>query len=151
VAEPQAYALPGGIALLALAYLHWRRGAAGQKLGLEIGALALLLGTSLLQALSAWDVSAGRLDYATFLLLEGVLVLGIGAVLRWKRTFFAAAAAIVAATGALLADPLQSLNTWYLMAIIGIAMITLVVLLEQRRQQIPLWIDEVRLHLEAWS
>jgi len=42
-------------------------------------------------------------------------------------------------------------NTWYLIASIGCAMIGLVIFLEQRRQQIPLWIDDVRLRLDAWD
>ena len=43
------------------------------------------------------------------------------------------------------------MNTWYLMALIGFVMIGLVTFLEQRRQQIPLWIDEVRQRLEKWD
>jgi hypothetical protein len=151
VAEAQAYAVPPALSLLLLAYLEWRRGAARTKTLLESVGIAVLLGTTLVQGCGGLGVDGGRYSYATALLLESVAVFGLGAALRWKRTFFAACAAMVAAVCLLLADPMRSMNTWYLMAIIGGAMIGIVVFLEQRRQQIPLWIDEVRLRLETWD
>jgi hypothetical protein len=51
----------------------------------------------------------------------------------------------------LLADPLRAMNTWYLVAVIGLAMIAAVVLIEQRRQRILFWLNEWRLRLEAWE
>jgi hypothetical protein len=151
VTQPQAFALPLGLTLLIAAYLEWRRGAAGAKAMLEIAALVVLLGTTLVQGCGGLGVGADRYNYDTFLLLESVAVFGLGALLRWKRTFVAACGALVADVFILLADPLRAMNTWYLMATIGCAMIVLVIFLEQRRQQIPLWIDEVRLRLEAWD
>lgn len=151
VGEPQTFALPLGLTLLLAAYLEWRRGAARARTVLEIAALLIILGTTLVQGCGGLGVGSARFGYDTFLLLESVAVFGLGAVLRWKRTFFAACAAIVADVVILLADPLRAMGTWYLMAIIGCAMIGLVVFLEQRRQQIPLWIDEVRVRLESWD
>jgi hypothetical protein len=58
---------------------------------------------------------------------------------------------MVADVCVLLIDPLRSVNIWFLVLAIGIAMIGLVIFLEQRRQQIPLWIDEVRLQLDRWE
>jgi len=151
VTAPQAFALPVGLSLLVLAYLEWRRGAVGTKVLLEIAAVTVLLGTTLLQGCGGLGVGGNRYNYDTFLLLESVAIFGLGALLRWKRTFFAASGALVLDVGILLVDPVRAMNTWYLMAIIGCAMIGLVVFLEQRRQQIPLWIDEVRERLELWN
>jgi hypothetical protein len=152
VGQPQAFVLPAGLYLLVIAYLEWRRGTgAGLKMVLEAAALLLLLSTSLLQSLGYLDAGAGRYACEVFLLFESVALVGLGAVLHWKRTFFAGSAALVADIVIMLADPLRAMNTWYLMAIVGCAMIALVVFIEQRRQRIPLWIDEWRLRLETWD
>ncbi|MBA2448062.1 MAG: hypothetical protein H0V51_08555 [Chloroflexi bacterium] len=152
VEQLQAFALPAGAYLLTLAYLEWRRGTGGRvKATLEIGGLTLLLGTSLLQAVGFLGAGFDRYAYDTFLLLESVALLGLGAVLRWRRTFFGASLALVADVLILLSDPLRAVNTWYLVAIIGLAMIGVVVFVEQRRQQIPLWLDAWRQRLESWD
>ncbi len=151
VSQPQAFALALGASLLLVAYLEWRRGADTAKGLLELAAIAVILGTTLVQGCGGLGVGNDRYSYDTFLLLESVAVFGLGAVLHWKRLFFAACGALVVDVCILLVDPVRSMQAWYLVAIIGFAMIALVVFLEQRRQQIPLWIDEVRLRLDAWD
>ncbi len=152
VTQPQAFAIPAGIAMYLLAYREWRQGDKPElKHLLEIGALAALLGTSLLQALGQFDAVGSRLPYEVILLLEGVAILAYGAALRWTNTFFAGGAAIVAGTLIVMAGPLSDLSVVYLILLIGCAMIAAVVFLEQRRREIPLWIDEVRVRLETWS
>ncbi len=151
VAQPQAFSLVLGLSLLLAAYLEWRRGATTSKALLELAAIGAVLGTTLVQGCGGLGAGDDRFSYDTFLLLESVVVFGLASALRWKRLFFAACGALVADTGILLVDPLRSMPAWYLMAAIGFAMIGLVVFLEQRRQQIPLWIDEVRLHLDTWG
>jgi hypothetical protein len=39
----------------------------------------------------------------------------------------------------------------YIAAIIGFTMIALVIFIEQRRQQIPVWLGEWRARLEEWD
>lgn len=152
VGQPQAFVLPAGLYLLAIAYLEWRRGSgSGIKPKLEASALSLLLGTSLLQAVGFLGDGLDRYVYDTFLLLESVALLGLGSVLRWKRTFFAGGFCLVVDVCILLADPLRAVNTWYLVAMLGLAMIGTVVFIEQRRQQIPVWADEWRQRLETWE
>jgi hypothetical protein len=151
VSQLQAFALPLGLSLLLAAYLEWRRGAMTVKAVLEIGAIVVLLGTTLVQGFGGFGAGDGRFAYDTFLLLESAAVLGLGAVLHWKRLFFAACCGVVADVGILLTDPVRSMPAWYLMALIGFAMIGVVMVLEQRRQRIPLWIDEVRERLDAWD
>ncbi len=43
------------------------------------------------------------------------------------------------------------MNTWYLIAIVGFTMIALVIVIEQRRQQIPIWLGAWRTRLEEWD
>jgi hypothetical protein len=152
VTQPAAFLYPSGAALFVLAYVeeHHHEGS-GIKHGFEIAALIAVAGTALLQALGQLGATGNHLAYATVLLLVATALLGIGAALRWTRTFFTASASLVTSVLILVADPLQSLNIVYLVLLIGCAMIGLVVFLEQRRQQIPLWLDDVRLRLETWS
>jgi hypothetical protein len=152
VGQAQAYILPIGLYLLAVAYCEWRWGGGGrQKPLLEVGGVALLLGVSLLQALGYLGDGVDRYAYATVLLGQGVALLGLGAVLHWRRTFFAGALALVADVAILLADPLRAINTWYLVAVVGLAMIALVIFVERQRQRIPVWLGEWRQRLETWD
>jgi hypothetical protein len=152
VGQPQAFALPAGAYLLMIAYLEWRRGASKTvKRLLELAALALLLGVSLLQAVGFIGDGHDRYVYDTFLLLESAVILALGAVLRWRYTFFLGAVALVADVIILLADPLRALNTWYLVALIGLMLIGAVIWIERQRQQIPLWLEAWRVRLEHWD
>jgi len=92
-----------------------------------------------------------HVSYEVILVLEGAAILIAGALLRWTNTFFAGGAAIVVGTLIVMAGPLSNLSVVYLILLIGCAMIGAVVFLEQRRREIPLWIDEVRVKLETWS
>ena len=110
VSQPQAFALPAGIALGILAFLQWRQEVtSGIRTLLEVAALALVLGTTLLQAVGVLGGAAGNhYAYVTLLLLEGTAVFFLGAALHWKRTFFSAGASVVASIFILLADPLRN-------------------------------------------
>jgi len=152
VGQPQAFVLPAGLYLLAIAYLEFRRGTDHRiKAVLEVTALIMLLGVSLIQSVGFLGAGIDRYAYATFLLLESVGVFGLGAALHWRRSFLAGALVLVIDVLILLADPLRAMNTWYLVAVIGLAMIAAVVLIEQRRQRIPFWLHEWRLRLETWD
>jgi hypothetical protein len=152
VGQPQAFAVPAGLYLMSVAFLEWRHGVGTPfKFIVEIGGLTILLGVSLVQAVGFVGAGVDRYAYDTLLLVEGVAVLSIGATLHWRRSFFCGAIAVVLDVLILLADPLRSLNTWYLVAIIGLAMISAVVFIEQRRQRIPFWLNTWRQRLEAWD
>ena len=143
VGQPQAFVLPTGLYLLAIAYLEWRRGTdARLKAVLELAGLTLLLGISLVQTLGFLDAGIDRHLYASFLLVESVAVFATGAVLHWRRSFVAGMLALLVDVAILLADPLSALNTWYLAAVVGIAMIGVVIFIEQRRKQIPFWLHD---------
>jgi hypothetical protein len=152
VGQMQAFALPVGLYLLGVAYLEWRRGTLRLvKRLLEVGGLIVLLGISLIQAVGFLGNGYERYAYDTFLLLESALLLGLGAVLRWRYTFFLAALALIADLGILLVDPLKALNTWYLVALIGLTLIGGVIWIERQRQKIPTWIEGLRARLEQWD
>ena len=152
VDQVQAFVLPAGLTLLAIAYLEWRRHAGAMlKHAAEDAALALLLGVSLVQALGFFGSGLDRYTYDGFLLLESAAIFGLGAVLHWRRPFFAGATVLVVDVGILLADPIRAMNTWYLVAAVGLVMIVGVILVEQRRQQIPLWLEGWRARLELWD
>jgi hypothetical protein len=129
VGQPQAFAQPGGAYLLIVAYWEWRRGTARTvKRLLEAAALVLLLGVSLLQSLGFMGDGQDRYLYDTFLLVESAGLLALGAVLRWRYTFFLAAVALVA-------DVLIGIVIW----------------IERQRQQSPLWVEAWRARLEQWD
>jgi hypothetical protein len=152
ITQLQAYTAPIGVTLLVLAAIEWRRSpGSSAKVALEVGALVLLSGTALWQALGGMAAPGDHYAYATLVLFEGVALFGLGALVHWKRTFFAAGSTIVVDVFILLAHPMHTLSTWYLVGLVGCLMVGLVVFLEQRRQQIPLWLDQVRLRLEAWD
>jgi hypothetical protein len=152
VGQLQAFTLPAGLYVLAIAYLEWRRGSGARiKALLEVAGLMLVLGTALAQAAGVLDAGAGRYVYDVVLLFESLALFALGAVLRWRKTFFASILALVADVFIVLADPIRAMNTWYLLALVGFTMLGVVVFIEQRRQRIPLWINDWRLRLEAWD
>jgi hypothetical protein len=152
VGQPQAFTLPAGLYLLAIAYLEWRRGSGARiKALLEVAGLMLVLGTALAQAAGLLDAGAGRYVYDVVLLFESLALFALGAVLRWRKIFFASILALVADVFIVLADPIRAMNTWYLLALVGFTMLGVVVFIEQRRQRIPVWVNDWRLRLEAWD
>jgi hypothetical protein len=152
VGQPQAFVLPAGIYLLVVAYLEWRRGSPAKvKNVLETAALIVLLGTTLLQGVGLLGAGGERYTYDAILLFESLAVIGLGMALHWKRPFFGGSAVMVADVLIMLANPVRSMNTWYLVALIGFLMIGLVLFIEQRRRDIPLWVEQWRHQLEAWA
>jgi hypothetical protein len=152
VGQPQAFVIPAGLYLMVVAVLEWRRGTGSRfKAVVESGGLTILLGGSLVLAMGYADAGVDRFVWDTLLLVEGVAVLALGASLHWRRSFFCGGLAMFVAVLILLADPLRGLNTWYLVAIIGLLMISAVVFLEQRRQRIPFWLNTWRQRLEVWD
>jgi hypothetical protein len=161
IGQPQAFVLPVGVYLLVLAYLEWRRGTGGGiKATLELAALSLLLTVSTIQSLGYLQGAIGsylpdgivtRHVYGIFMLIEATMLFGLGAVLRWRRTFLGGAIGVVLAVAILLVDQARSLHAMYIAAIIGFTMIALVIFIEQRRQQIPVWLGEWRARLEEWD
>jgi cell division protein FtsW (lipid II flippase) len=96
-------------------------------------------------------VGEDRYSYVAVLLVQSLGVFGFGAIVHWRKAFFAGIAGIVVGISVLLEEPMRSMNTWYLVLIVGILMLIVVGFIEQRRREIPLWIGEWRHRLESWS
>jgi hypothetical protein len=115
VSQTQAYALPIGFYAALLAWVEWRTGDRSRlKSPFEIAALLVLIGTTTLQGMGFAHVGIDRYAYDVTMIVEGLVVLGAGALLHWWRSLFAGAAAIVVAVLILLAEPLAAVNAWYL-------------------------------------
>lgn len=148
----QVYTLPLGGVLFTLAVIRRHTHDSSRGL-LEIAAMLLLLGTTMLQALGRLDAGENRLTYDALLLAESSVCWACGALLHWKRTFFAANAAIVGSAAIWLAYAFDRTNLSGLSVtfLTGCVLIGAAIALERCRERIPLWIDDVRLRLERWS
>jgi hypothetical protein len=152
VTEPQAFAFPAGIYLLAIAFNEWRRGTREDvRHLLEIAGVVLLLGTTALQSLGIPATDVDRYEYALLLLLQSLAVFGLSAIVHWRNAFFAGIAGTVISVGVFLEQPVRSMNTWYLVLAIGIVMLIIVGFIERRRREIPFWIEDWRKRMESWT
>ncbi len=151
VDEPQLFALPAGLYLLAIARLERRRGAGAATLALEWGGVALLLAVPLAQAIGALEAERSVETYRRLLFAEGLAVLAGAAVLRWKRPFFAALVAFVADIILLLIEPVQHVNQWIVFGAIGVLMIALGLAAERSRTRVIAAAAGMRTRLEQWS
>ncbi|MFN8522705.1 MAG: hypothetical protein U0821_06305 [Chloroflexota bacterium] len=152
VGQPQMYAAPVGLYVLGIAFTEWRGGAPIRiKRVLEDTGLAVLLVISLVQAVGYLGSGLDRYPYDAFLLVESAILVSAGAALRWRDTFFAGAVAMVVDMGILLIDPLRALDTWYLVALVGLVLIGGVIWIERQRQRIPAIVAAWQARLERWE
>jgi len=148
--QPQWYAVPAGMYLLALAEglrrFQMRRGLAQI---IEVGAAVVLLGTLLSQSLRAAGLASQ--GYAAWLCVESLLLLGYGALRRLRAPFFGGALFFVIGVLWLSVDPLLAANKWVLLGILGLLLVGVYVLLERRQEQLVgagrAWVDRLR----GWS
>jgi hypothetical protein len=152
VSEPQAFALPAGIYFLGIAFNEWRRGTGGDiRHMLEIAGVTLILGTSAIQSLGMLGAGEERYEYALLLMVQALGIFGLSAIVHWRIAFFAGISGTVVSIAVFLEQPLRSMNTWYLVLIIGVIMLIVVGFIERRRQEIPVWFGDWRKRLESWS
>ena len=110
-----------------------------------------MLGTSLLQALGILADRTPSSVYDLIIIGEGDLLLALGASLRWKRTLTAAAVALGIDAILIAIKPLRALNTWYVVAIVGLALIGTVIVIEKKRQGIVTLVGRWRRVQETWE
>jgi hypothetical protein len=133
--EPQWYVIPAGLYLLALAEgLRRFQGQRQVSQIIEAGAALLLLGTTLGQSLR--ETGATSTTYALWLCGESLLVVGYGVVRKLRVPFFGGIAFFLIGVTWLSIDPLQALNQWVLLGIVGLLLVGAYVLLERRQEQL---------------
>ncbi len=152
VTQPQLFVLPVGVYLLGLAWAE-RRIAPRRAVGklLEVTGLLLLLGTSLPQALGFAANGVPASAYDLMVLAEGLVLLWVGDTLRWKDTLTAGALALGADALLIVAQPLRAIDTWYAMAIAGLAIIGFVIAVEKKRQGLATLFGQWRRVRETWD
>lgn len=152
VTQPQFFVGPVGLYLLGVAFAE-RRLAPRQAVRktLEITGLLLLLGTSLLQALGYATAGLPVAAYDLVVLVEGLILLWVGDTLRWKDTLLAGALALIADALLIFAHPLRAVNTWYAVAVAGLAIIAFVIVVEKKRQSFAKLFGQWRQMRETWD
>lgn len=150
--QPQYFAAPVALYLLAVAHLERRRLGRALTTPLLAVGLALLLGTSLLQGVGQLGASVDeRYIYGFVLFAESLLTFAWGAAQRVRLTFFAGVAAAVAAVVVMLLEPLAAMGRLLLLAVVGAALLAAAAFLERKRNAVILWAREWLARLEAWD
>jgi len=154
VTQPQFFVAPAGLYLLGLAFAERRvapRKAQTTAKLLEITGLLLILGTSLLQAAGYATAGLPAPVYDLVVLAEGLILLWLGDMLRWKDTSTAGALALIADALLIFAHPLRAVNTWYAVALAGLAIIFFVIVVEKKRQSFAKLFGQWRRMRETWD
>jgi hypothetical protein len=158
VSQPQLYAIPAGLYLVAIGVLERRRGSRPFALYIESFGLTVLLLTSFIQSV---DAVAG-LPYFLLLLVQALLVILWGAVRRVKIPFFMGIGAsvfnVVAQMIVLLlavrraaaqGDPL--LVAVLIVLSVGLVLCLLAVVVERQRARLMARAQEWRVVLDTWD
>jgi hypothetical protein len=150
VRQLQWYVVPSGIYLLALAE-GLRRFQQQRRVSqmVETGALMLMLGTTLMQSLITEGFESQL--YAVALCCESLVVLGYGTLRKLRVPFGGGGIFFVLGVLWLSIDPIQATNKWIVLGGVGILMVGIYVLLEQRQEQLlrvgRTWVE----HLQHWN
>jgi len=149
VEQPQLYAIPAGLYLVAVGTLERRRQTGRLPVSLECLGLAVILLTSFIQSLNG----AAGFPYFLLLLAEGLLVIGWGAWRCIRIPFFvglgASALNIVAQVVVLVS--VYEVNRWFIILGVGLLLVGAAILIERRREQIVGRAQEWRGILESWE
>ncbi len=144
--DVQWYVIPSGLYLLLLAH-PMRAFQGGQRVSqiAEAGAAMLMLGPTLVQAVSNSDLVA--LAYTVALCAEAGLFLGYGTLLKLRVPFASGAIFFVLGVLWMSVDPLRAANKWVLLGALGLLLVGVYVLLERRQEQLAragrLWVERI--------
>lgn len=151
VAQPQLYAVPMGLYLLGVAYVEWRIAPRHPaKKTLEVSGLLILVGTSLLQAMGFMTDHSPSSIYDLIVIVEGLALLWVGNYLHWKNTLAVGAIALCVDAALVVGAPLRAVDSWYVVAIAGLAIIGFVIMVEKKRQSIAVLVGQWRRLRETW-
>ena len=125
--DAQAYALPGGLYLLAIAHVARSRQPPGR--GREIASLATLGVAALLAPGVVQSLDADGVGHALWTAVEGLAVAGWGIATRWRPLAAGGVAAVVAIALRQLFDVVHALPSWILLGGTGLALLAAAVVL----------------------
>jgi hypothetical protein len=147
--EPQWYVIPAGLYMLGLAACMRRfQGQRRVSRVIEAGAMVMLVGTTLAQALGA---GGGGYGYDLLLFIEGLLFVGYGTFLRLRVPFFGGIAFFVAGVLSLSIETMPLINPWLIFGGLGLLMVIAYVLLERRAEQLTRLGKQIAATIEAWG
>jgi hypothetical protein len=145
--NPQAYAVPLGLYLLALSvYVAYERDLGPMRMpaanALLASAVAVILGTTFLQSLlHPWR-------YISLGLMEGLLLLGVTAFLRRRYGVALAVGFLTLTTFRAVFDVARALPNWITIGLLGLILLGLGVLALLRRDRLEAWGSDT---LRRWS
>jgi len=149
VAQPQWYAIPGGLYFIGLGYLEWTHNKSRYAVGLEILGLGLLLVTSFAQSLNGET----GLPYFALLLVEGLIVIWWGAFQKRKIPFFTGigASAINIVAQVVVLVNVYDINRWLVAFGAGLLIMGLAIYIERSRERLRERARELSETLEKWE
>jgi hypothetical protein len=149
VAQPQLYAIPGGLYFMGIAYLELRRERKKYAIGIEILGLGVLLLTSFLQSLNGAD----GLPYFVLLLVEALVVLWWGTLQKRRIPFFAGigASALNILAQLIVLISVYDINRWFVAFGAGLLIMGLAIYIERSREQLRARVRELSETLETWE
>lgn len=149
VAQPQLYAIPGGLYFMGIAYLELRRERKRYAIGIEILGLGVLLLTSFLQSLNG----AQGFIYFALLLVEGFLAIWWGTLQKRKIPFFAGIGFVVLNVLAqlIVLVSVYDINRWFVAFGAGLLIMGFAIYIERSREQLRVRVRELSETLETWE
>lgn len=145
-ADGQAYALPGGLYLLAIAWLDRRARPAGRRWpasAVAAAGLLILLGTGVVQSLDA-----DRFGHAVWTLAESLVLVGLGIAVRWRVLLVGGVAGTVLVAVRQLFDAVAALPGWAILGGSGLILLAAAVALLLARARLA---AAGRAAAERWS
>jgi hypothetical protein len=149
VAQPQLYAIPGGLYFMGIAYLELRRERKKYAVGIEILGLGVLLVTSFIQSLNGKD----GFPYFALLLVEALLVVWWGTLQKRKIPFFAGIgfSALNILAQLIVLVSVYDINRWFVAFGAGLLIMGIAIYIERSRERLRERVRELSETLEAWE
>jgi hypothetical protein len=149
VAQPQWYAIPGGLYFIGLGYLEWRSNKSKYAIALEILGLGLLLVTSFAQSLNGEN----GLPYFVLLIFEGLLAIWWGVLQKRKIPFFTGivASAINIVAQVIVLINVYDINRWLVAFGVGLIIMIIAIGIERLREQLRASARVLSETLEKWE
>ena len=149
VAQPQWYAIPGGLYFIGISFLEWQRSKSKYAVAIELLGLGILLVTSFAQSLNG----AQGFPYFVLLMFEALLVIWWGTIQKRKVPFFTGIGAsvlnIIAQVTVLV--NVYNINIWLVGLGVGLFIMAIAVFVELKREQLRERSRELSETLEKWE